>query len=61
MFQLSGLYCNSIIIVYGWLSKLGVPFLGTLNIRCRIMLRTQKGTVILITTHIWTLWFKDLL
>ena len=28
------------------------PFLGTLNIRCRIILRTQKGTVILTTTHI---------
>ena len=28
------------------------PFLGTLNIRCRIILRTQKGTLILLTTHI---------
>ena len=26
------------------------PFLGTLNIRCRIILRTQKGTIILTTT-----------
>ena len=27
------------------------PFLGTLNIRCRIIIRTQKGTIILTTTH----------
>ena len=27
------------------------PFLGTLNIRSRIILGTQKGTIILITTH----------
>ena len=27
------------------------PFLGTLNLRCRIILRTQKGTIILATTH----------
>ena len=27
------------------------PFLGTLNIRCRIMIGTQKGTIILTTTH----------
>ena len=26
-------------------------FLGTLNIRCRIIVRTQKGTLILTTTH----------
>ena len=29
------------------------PFLGTLNNRCRIILRTQKGTIILTTTHTW--------
>ena len=28
------------------------PCLGTLNIRCRIIIRTQKGTIILTTTHI---------
>ena len=28
------------------------PFLGTLNNRCRIIIRTQKGTIILTTTHI---------
>ena len=28
------------------------PFLGTLNNRCRNILRTQKGTIILTTTHI---------
>ena len=28
------------------------PFWGTLNSRCRIILGTQKGTIILRTTHI---------
>ena len=28
------------------------PFLGTLNIRCRIMIGIRKGTIILTTTHI---------
>ena len=28
------------------------PFLGTLYIRGRIIIGTQKGTIILITTHI---------
>ena len=27
------------------------PFLGTTNIRCRIMIGIQKGTIILTTTH----------
>ena len=27
------------------------PFLGTLNIRCCIMIGIQKGTIILTTTH----------
>ena len=27
------------------------PLLGPLNARCRIILRTQKGTIILTTTH----------
>ena len=27
------------------------PFLGTLNISCRIIIGTQKGTIILTTTH----------
>ena len=31
--------------------KIRVPFLGTLNIRCRIILGTQKGTIILTTTQ----------
>ena len=39
-----------------WLSHVGGcqnygPCLGTLNIRCRIIIRTQKGTIILTTTH----------
>ena len=29
-----------------------VPFLGTPNIRCRIIIGIQKGTIILTTTHI---------
>lgn len=28
------------------------PFWGTLYNRCRIIIRTQKGTIILTTTHI---------
>ena len=28
------------------------PFLGTLNIRCCIIIGIQKGTIILTTTHI---------
>ena len=28
------------------------PFLGALNIRCRTIMGTQKGTIILTTTHI---------
>ena len=27
------------------------PFLGTLNIRCRIIIGTPKGTIILTATH----------
>ena len=27
------------------------PFLSTLNIRCRIIIGTQKGTTMLTTTH----------
>ena len=27
------------------------PFLGTLNNKCRIIIRTQKGTIVLTTTH----------
>ena len=32
--------------------KIMVPFLDTLNNRCRIILRTQKGTLILRATHV---------
>ena len=31
------------------------PFLGTLNNRCRIIIGTQKGTLILTTTNIETI------
>ena len=32
--------------------KIRGPVLGTLNNRCRIILRTQKGTLILTTTQV---------
>ena len=32
------------------------PFLGTLNIRCRTIIGTQKGTIILTTTHMLVYW-----
>ena len=35
------------------------PFLGTPNIRCRIIMGIQKGTIILTTTHIWFRNLKD--
>ena len=28
------------------------PFLGTLNIRCRIIIGIQNGTIMLTTTHV---------
>ena len=34
--------------------KIMVPFLGTLNIRCPIIIGIQKGTTILTTTHMVT-------
>ena len=37
--------------LYGWLSKLW-SLLGTLNIRCRILIGIQRGGVILTNTHI---------
>ena len=38
-------------VVYEWMSNYG-PFLGTLNIWCRIIIGIQKGAIILTTTHI---------
>ena len=38
--------------MYGWLSKLW-SFLGTLNIRCRIMIGIRKGTIIWTTAHMF--------
>ena len=32
------------------------PFLGTLNMRCRIIIGIQKGTIVLTTTHIMYTW-----
>ena len=37
-------------VPYGWLSKLW-SLLGALNMRCRIIVGIQKGTIILTTTH----------
>ena len=31
------------------------PFLGTLDIKCRIVIGIQKGTIILTTTHMPTI------
>ena len=45
----NGNYYNGVIL--GGSQNYG-PFLGTLNIRCRIIIGTQKGTIILTTTHI---------
>ena len=42
--------CIHIYIYMGSCQNYG-PFLGTLNIRCRIILGIQKGTIILTTTH----------
>ena len=39
-------------VTHGWLSNYG-PFLGTPNIRCRSTIRTEKGTLILTTTHMY--------
>ena len=35
------------------------PFLGTLNIRCRTILGTQKGTIILTTTPMEEIGFSE--
>ena len=36
------------------------PFLGTLNLRCRIIIGTQIGTIILTTTHMfWSSCFSE--
>ena len=32
------------------------PVLGTLNIRCRIILGLQKGTIVLTTTQMTIIW-----
>ena len=42
-------------MICGWLSMRCQnydPFLGTLNIRCRTIIGTEKGTIILTTTHV---------
>ena len=49
-----------LLFAYGLLSK-QCPFLGPLNTRCRIILRTPKGTIILTTTHMFDLRVSDAL
>ena len=44
--------CQSLRILIWVVVRIMVPFWGTLNIRCRIIIRIQKGTLILTTTHI---------
>ena len=40
--------------IYIWVVvKIMAPFLGALNNRCRIIIGTEKGTLILTTTHIY--------
>ena len=54
-FRLGGytLYVYVYIYIYmGGCQNYG-PFLGTLNIRCRIIIGIQKGTIILTTTYIY--------
>ena len=35
--------------------KIMIPFWGTLNIRCRIIVGIHKGTIILTTSHVYAL------
>ena len=39
------------VMMIGVVVKTMIPFLGTLNIRCRIIIGIQKGAIILPTTH----------
>ena len=34
-----------------WVVVIRIPFMGTVNNRCRIIIGTPKGTIILTTTH----------
>ena len=45
------IFTHIYIPIYGWLSR-WCSLLGTPNIRCRIIIGIQKGTIILTTTHI---------
>ena len=42
---------TSVLVAIWVVVKIMAPFLGTLNNRCRIIIGTQKGTIILTTTH----------
>ena len=44
--------CSELAFVRWAVVKIRVPFLGTLNNRCRIILRTPKGTIILTSTQV---------
>ena len=46
--------------ICGWLSKLWL-FWGTLHIKCRIIIGSKKGTIILTTTHMVYTWALKLL
>ena len=57
----SGPNVKSLEIYMGGCQNAG-PFLGALNIRCRITMGTQKGIIILTTTHIlWAIFLELLL
>ena len=46
-------------MLYTWVDVKIDPFLGTLHIRCRIIIGIRKGTIILTTTHTYVYcWLK---
>ena len=47
----NGNYYIGVIYIYIYTHSIS-PFLGTLNMRCCIIIGTQKGTIILTTAHI---------
>ena len=50
--QAVGKWCRVVVSVHvGGCQNCG-PFFGTLHIGCRIIIRTQKSTIILTTTHV---------
>ena len=47
-----GLHELGVCGVEGFRFRVEGPFLGTLHIRCRIIIGIRKGTIILMTTHV---------